>query len=113
MTLLFDWTGWAALGGAVVVTAINLLAAFRAIRAKERFRSKVHDKMAYDSRLKRLQKVAVESDLQDADLAEVHAILDAVASDLSEPDRRLVTRSLRQPSKSGERRYIANMLSAA
>ena len=113
MALLFEPVA-AAIAFLAGVAALGSLAeAIQALRAKSRLRVRVTSRLQHDAMLRALQTHALQSDLSDEDLAELHAVIENLVNDLPERDQRLVRRSLQQPSKAGERRYIKEMLTAA
>ncbi len=85
----------------------------RALRAKERLRTRVKIRLKEDHELQEFKARAAKGTLSAQDLAAVHEILQKLAYELPESDRKSVERSLHQPSKAGERRYISEMLAAA
>jgi hypothetical protein len=104
----------AAIPAVIVVAAMfNLAQALAALRAKERLRARLNDLIERDERVQTFRQQALTKDLGLRELADMHAILDNLASEMSEHDRKAVQRILSQPSRAGERRFIQNMLTAA
>jgi len=99
--------------GIVVAAMFNLAQALAALRAKERLRARLNDLIARDERLQLFRQQALSQELGLRELADMHAILDNLASEMSEQDRKAVQRILSQPSRAGERRFIQKMLTAA
>ena len=94
-------------------TAVSFASAISALRAKSRLRGRVRVRLLEDEHLRQFQQHAMAGNFTEKELAELHVIFEQLASDMSESDRMSVQRSLRQPSKEGERRYIKEMLLAA
>jgi hypothetical protein len=99
--------------GIVVAAMFNLAQALAALRAKERLRARLNDLIERDERVQMFRQQALNKDLSLRELADMHAILDNLASGMSEHDRKAVQRILSQPSRAGERRFIQKMLTAA
>lgn len=86
--------------------------AWKGLRAKSRVRAKLAGKIGSDAELQRLASIARERDLN---TTEVRAAADVIMArlkelDLSERDRELIAQGLTQRSKSGEQRYVTELI---
>jgi hypothetical protein len=95
----------AVLAGAAVVNGI--LEARHGLRAKQRARHALQH--TSDARVLRYIKEFQNRNLTDAELADAADVITNSLTELSEGDRKYINRGIRQPSRSGERRFIQDI----
>jgi len=85
--------------------------AANALRAKERLRRKVHEVTLKSEEFRHLARLAAQGKLNDQQTEKARQLLEQLGQNLSERDRDLIWQGLHQSSKSGENRYIEDLIS--
>jgi hypothetical protein len=93
------------------VVAINsFFRAIGALRAKRDFRNAVQVKIEYDGDLKAFQQHIIQSQLNASEMQRLLEKLEKISLDLPKSERNYVQKTLSQPSKAGERRFVASIM---
>lgn len=100
----------AAVAGSGIVALVTLLRGFLTFRAKTRFRTALRERALMHLEA---QKLLQQHELSPADLDAARLLIEQIMSEaLSKSDAKLLEQGLHQPSKSGEKRYISNLIAA-
>src|SRR5712691_6935856 len=91
----------------IVAAAMTLWNAILALRAKERARDILHA----ETSVHELIEIASRRPLNQEETERARRIIESAAQHLVEKDRILIDKGLNQSSKSGERRYIHDLMS--
>ena len=105
----------ATLIASVVAAVMTVWNAALALRAKDRLRRKLHDGVITGTnvqQMKRLSKIAAERPLNPDEVEIARRLIEVAAQSLPTKDRVYLENGLNQSSKSGERRYIKDLMAA-
>ena len=113
MSGIWSWAPALFTASAAATTCVSFIMTILAIRAKSDLHRSIQKAASYDEELAKLIQASRKGHLRELELEEAKAVLKRTTSQLAKRERSVLQEGIEQPSRSGERRFIERLLTAA